>query len=255
MNKQHFEAFLKLSPLATSNELLEGWKGKKPRSWLDAIGRQLSTIRELELDKSLVRTDIHRIVADSRVSPGDAAFAIMAWGGMTVRNAKRFLQAEQRWLPVVASLAEGKLDAFQAYDRFYNLSVREELPGCRPAYYTKLIFFLTRDRRRGERGFIMDQWLSRSICLIADEQFVRFDQPRRLRQQPNRYVSDQNAVEIYHRFCEHLSKLTDMSDETDPDPRIREENMEIRMFSEGRGKGAWRSYVVENDVLRDAFGH
>lgn len=251
MNNQHFEAFLRLSPLVASNEVLEGWKGKKPGSWLKAVDRALPTIRELDPNKSLVRSDVHRIVSDPGVSPLDAALAILAWGGMTVKNARIFLRKEEHWLPIVALLAAGKLDAFEAYERFYNLSLRENMPGCRPAYYTKLIFFFSRHRNRGERGFIMDQWLARSVCLIAEEEFVRFDQPRRLRPQANRYVSEQNTPATYRRFCEYLSKLTDASDEVDLDPHLREENVEVRLFSKGRGKGAWRSYVIENDVLQD----
>jgi peptide/nickel transport system substrate-binding protein len=46
------------------------------------------------------------------------------------------------------------------------------------------------------------------------------------------------------------SNLTLVSGETDPDVRVREENVEMRLFSEGRGKGKWREYVIANDISR-----
>jgi len=51
-------------------------------------------------------------------------------------------------------------------------------------------------------------------------------------------------------FARPICNLTLVSGETGPDVRVREENMEMRLFSEGRGKGEWRKYVITNDVCR-----
>jgi hypothetical protein len=122
------------------------------------------------------------------------------------------------------------------------------MPGCGPAYYTKLIFFLTKHLDR--RGFVMDQWLGRSINLLADREIVLFNQPRRKAPLKRRYVHRKNTCSTYEEFCQAVCNLTLVSGETDPDVRVREKNVEMLLFSEGRGKGKWREYVIANEISR-----
>jgi hypothetical protein len=96
----------------------------------------------------------------------------------------------------------------------------------------------------------MDQWLGRSINLLADREIVLFNQPRRKTPLKQRYVHKKNACSRYGEFCETVSNLTLVSGETDPDVSVREENVEMRLFSDGRGKGEWRKYVIANDISR-----
>jgi hypothetical protein len=145
-------------------------------------------------------------------------------------------------------LRSGKLTYLEAYDRFLTQSLQGRMPGCGPAYYTKRIFFLT--KHLVGRGFIMDQWLGRSINLLADREVVLFYQPRRKTPLKQRYVHKKNPCSTYEEFCEAVCNLTSISGETDSDVRVREENLEMRLFSDGRGKGKWREYVVANDISR-----
>ena len=96
----------------------------------------------------------------------------------------------------------------------------------------------------------MDQWLGRSLNLLADREVVLFYQPRRTVPLKQRYVHKKNACSTYEEFCEAIGHLTPVSGETDPDVRVREENLEMRFFSEGRGNGEWRKYVIANDISR-----
>jgi hypothetical protein len=171
---------------------------------------------------------------------------IFAWGGMTVKNAKSIVGSIDHWLEIVSGLRSEKLTYLEAYDRFLAQSLQGHMPGCGPAYYTKLIFFLTKYLDR--RGFIMDQWLGRSINLLADREIVLFNQPRRKAPLKRRYVHKKNTCSMYEEFCEAVCNLTLISGETDPDVRVREENVEMRLFSEGRGKGEWREYVIAKDI-------
>jgi hypothetical protein len=143
-------------------------------------------------------------------------------------------------------LRSEKLTYLGAYDRFLAQSLQGNMPGCGPAYYTKLIFFLT--KHLDQRGFIMDQWLGRSINLLADREVVRFYRPRRKAPLKQRYVHKKNSCSAYEEFCAAVRNLTLVSGETDPDVRVREENVEMRLFSDGRGKGDWREYVIKTDV-------
>jgi hypothetical protein len=171
---------------------------------------------------------------------------VFAWGGMTVRNAKAILGSIDHWLEIVSGLRGEKLTYLEAYDRFLAQSLQGHMPGCGPAYYTKLIFFLTKHLDR--RGFIMDQWLGRSINLLADREIVSFYQPRGKAPLKRRYVHKKNTSSTYEEFCEAVCKLTLVSGETDPDVRVREENVEMRLFSDGRGRGEWCKYVIAKDI-------
>jgi hypothetical protein len=94
----------------------------------------------------------------------------------------------------------------------------------------------------------MDQWLGRSINLLADREIVLFNHPRRTVPLKQRYVHKKNTCSTYEEFCEAVCNLTLVSGEADPDVRVREENVEMRLFSNGRGKGKWREYFIANDI-------
>ena len=76
-------------------------------------------------------------------------------------------------------------------------------------------------------------------CLLTDREVVA-----PLKQ---RYVR-KNTPSTYQEFCGAVCNLTLVSGETDSDVRVREENVEMRLFSEGRGNGKWREYLIANDI-------
>jgi 8-oxoguanine DNA glycosylase-like protein len=247
-NKVHLSEFLKRSPTHAVGRITEVWDGgKQPGSWFAAVGYTSPFVTALSPAK-LTRSAVESVVRNERVSDADASMLIFAWGGMTVKNAKSIVCAKNHWLEIVSDLRSEKLTYLEAYDRFRAQSLQGHMPGCSPAYYTKLIFFYTKHRDR--RGFIMDQWLGRSINLLADREIVLFNQPRRKTPLKRRYVHKKNDRSSYMQFCDAIRGLAVVSGETDPDVRVREENVEMRLFSEGKGKGKWREYVIANDISR-----
>jgi hypothetical protein len=235
-NQVHLDNFFKLS-LAPSEDgkIAEAWEGKAPGPWLHAVGYNSTSVEALEPRKKLKRGDVDDIVRRESVSDADASVLVFAWGGMTVKNAKSVINSKDHWLGIVAELRRGRITYLDAYERFYEQSRKGHMPGCGPAYYTKLIFFFT--KHLDERGFIMDQWLGRSINLLADREIVLFTRDRRKMPLKQRYVSKGNSTAIYAEFCKAISDLARLRVEAIADIRGEQESIEMRLFSEGRGKG------------------
>jgi hypothetical protein len=51
-----------------------------------------------------------------------------------------------------------------------------------------------------------------------------------------RYVSSRNDSEVYRRFCDAVIELDRVVEDTP-------ERTEMRLFSQGVGRGQWREYV------------
>jgi len=194
--------------------MAEAWDGgKHPGSWFAAVGYASPFFAVLSPDVKLIRDVVENAIRDERMSDADVSMLIFAWGGMTVKNAESIVGSINHWLKIVSGLRSEQLMYLEAYDRFLAQSLQGHMPGCGPAYYTKLIFFLTTHLDR--RGFIMDQWLGRSINLLADREVVLFYQPRRTVPLKQRYVHKKNACSTYEEFCEAIGHLTPVSGETD----------------------------------------
>ena len=115
------------------------------------------------------------------------------------------------------------------------------LPGMGPAYFTKLIFFLSSGSK--EQGLIMDQWTSASVNLLSGHEIVKTHRSRIKLKNGERIfetVSDNNTSENYENYCqyvEHLASPTKLN--------ISPDRVEELLFSSGRGKGKWRNHVVK----------
>jgi hypothetical protein len=150
------------------------------------------------------------------------------------------------WIQVAEEIRSGKLDRGQAYEEFATL--RNALPskmlGMGPAYFTKLIFFLLPVNK--PRGFIMDQWTSASVNLLFDRKVIETQiqktQQKNGKVKLTEFVTDKNSKENYINFCERIELIA--SDLMKDSACIEE-----MMFSEGRGNGEWRNYVVDQRLL------
>lgn len=160
---------------------------------------------------------------------------IFAWGGMTVKNGKGVLQ-KLNWVGTAHSLRIGEIDHFEAYDQFFDHCTAGEIKSCGPAYYTKLLFFLPSSDEN--RGIIMDQWTARSINLLVGRPIVRLlknsGSARSYR------VSSSNSCSVYRTFYGLVEALAARL-------IVTKEEAEMRLFSEGRGKGRWREYLKQHD--------
>ncbi|WP_424630441.1 hypothetical protein [Bradyrhizobium sp. SYSU BS000235] len=233
-------------------ELIEdsgGWKGASIKSWEKTPGYKcfcssfVSSLSALFcsppnsydddfVSKKLDRSDLKKLRDVFNVSTFDLCVAILIWGDMHRRHAKSFLDHRDCWLPVAEDLRKGNIEPEEAYRRFFELSVSGKMPGCGPAYYTKLIFFLPASG--SARGVIMDQWTSRSINILTRRSVVRLDQAIT--------VAKKNDEKVYAEFCNLVGELAKLAYGSSSQRNV--EKIERRLFSAGgRGKGSWRSLV------------
>lgn len=191
-----------------------GWTGSRsPRRWSQKIGaceRRSEALPEW----AMTRVELADFIAERRTSAEICALAILAWGGMRVKNGERLMHAllngssGATFNALCDQLCSGEITRKEAYNAFAALRRNDGLPGLGPAYFTKLIYFL---HPAGD-GYIMDQWTSLGVNLIGDERGVNFiglqrwgawnDPPGKRPGRPKGYlVADSNSGEVYERFC------------------------------------------------------
>jgi hypothetical protein len=97
-----------------------------------------------------------------------------------------------------------------------------------PAYFTKLICFVNPNLK----GYIMDQWTSKSINLLFENKIVFLN--------ASGHVSDKNTSQIYEDFCLKIEYLADLLN-------LKPIDLEENLFGNGGvNKGKWRQFVVDN---------
>lgn len=116
---------------------------------------------------------------------------VFAWGGMGVRNGRSFKNFIEEYVDAVRKFASSRVDCFRT---LHGIEAR----GVGPAFYTKLIRFLRDDAP--DTGFIMDQWLARSINLL-DRNFIRMHGCGK------KYVHRKNDAETYSTFCDAVERI------------------------------------------------
>jgi hypothetical protein len=98
------------------------------------------------------------------------------------------------------------------------------LPGLGPAFFTKLIIFM----RAIEDGYVMDQWVAKSINLLVGMNIVEM---------AGETVSLKNTSEKYEQFCLAIDRLSETLG-------ISPDATEQALFSiGGKRAGEWRKYV------------
>jgi hypothetical protein len=207
------------------------WEGHSVVEWSRSIGHDLRLTREqIPASGRHTREHLFALAANRTVATIDACAAIFAWGGMRRDHARLFFSSSE-WLLICDRVRRAELDHLQAYAHYFDLTRAKKMPGCGPAYYTKLLFFLPPPGK--PRGVIMDQWTARSInLLVGPPALVKVARG----QQQVRYVSSRNDSEVYRRFCDAVIELARVVEDTP-------ERTEMRLFSQGVGRGQWREYV------------
>lgn len=206
------------------------WQGRVAGKWASDIGHDLKITKSEILEAPLSRIALSNICQDANVSTLDLCVIIFAWGGMRVDHGRRILQ-ETEWQQVSETLRDGSLDHQDAYSQFHSLTQAKKMKGCGPAYYTKLLMFLPPN---GKRGIIMDQWTARSVNLLTGKEVVRM--ARNYGPTKTYRVAKENDASVYQEFCRLVAELAKVLN-------CSIEETELRLFSEGRGKGRWRNYL------------
>ncbi len=209
---------------------------KVPGRWFNSIGyAPKSRLPESITGRPPDREDLRQISRDRGIDTLDVCMLVFAWGGVTVKNGKGVLQ-ELGWVDTAHQLRLGDIDHIEAYRQFFHHCTLGQIKNCGPAYYTKLLFFLPDSDE--SRGIIMDQWTARSINLLVGKPVVTL--VKNSSPVGSYRVSPLNDCSVYERFCRIVGILAARLG-------ITTEEAEVRLFSEGRGKGRRRDYVKQHD--------
>lgn len=214
----------------------EVWIGANVASWsnwvLDKVIIRHSLDISLLPSRAVSRNELRFMSKNSAVDDLSLVLSVLSWGGMHRRHAVSALATWPEWRHLISKLREGSLSRSAAYAAFAKVRRDELLKGMGPAYFTKLIYFC--DPKHD--GYIMDQWTARSSNLLGIVPAINMYAAKGGKFMG---VSDKNTPETYETFCRFVEHLGDSYF-----PESHYSSVEEAMFSQGRGKGAWRSYVV-----------
>ena len=212
----------------------ETWPSPNIQSWWKHVTGQENG----RFPKSdVTRQSIKELCSDKKFSDEECLGAVMAWGRQNRRHGRMLFLRKNEVLPIIGAMRHGEIDPVEAYESFYQIWRGGKPLGMGAAYFTKLIFFCV----PGHRGYIMDQWTSKSINLLRKTPLVHLI---------SGHVSKKNGKEVYAQFC-------NLVDEIAEELGVTGEHIEVAMFSKGgRRKAAWRRYVVnhfKNEVASPNF--
>lgn len=214
-----------LTSIQSSIDKFKNWNGINAVNWGDYF---YNGNLNISLNIKLTRTELLNSEFIKELSNEELAIAILSWGGMNREHGKSLFQHKE-WLKLVDDMRNGKIKSREeAYNLFQNLRNENKLTGMGPAYFTKLICFVNPKLK----GYIMDQWTSKSVNILCDQQIIKLAK--------SGSVTDKNDSNTYEKFC---LLIEDLANELN----LRPLNMEEQLFSSGGiHKGAWRNYVVNN---------
>lgn len=232
MQKAHLKIFVQHLAGATAEEQ---WVGFNIKDWWSYVKKDLTPpCPKINLHKDkMTRTQLKALChANSGASDLECAVAVMAWGGQNRKHGimlfKRFADIQ----PIIGDMRSGNITHLEAYERFDDIwKKRDPLGksgslGMGAAYFTKLIFFC----EPSHKGYIMDQWTSKSVNLLKGKDVVYLTAG---------HVNKKNTFKNYQRFCEYIDELAS-------ELGTSGEKVEMAMFSKGgKNKWPWRQYVVD----------
>jgi hypothetical protein len=180
------------------------------------------------LDLKLTRSELLDSKFIDDLTNEELAIAILSWGGMNREHGKSLFQHKE-WLDLIIRMRTNEMKTRkEAYELFMNLRKNKKLKGMGPAYFSKLICFVCPNLK----GYIMDQWTSKSINLLFHNKTVFLNN--------NGNVTDNNTAEIYEDFCSKIECLAELL-------KLSPIDLEENLFSNGGiNRGKWRQFVVDN---------
>jgi hypothetical protein len=193
------------------------------------------------------RSQVFDLCAAKSVPIATLCAAIFAWGGMHLENRNRLIK-DLSWLDVAQDIRDGNLSRKSAFDAFRVLRRRKKLSGLGPAFFTKLIYFLSPRASAPPYAYIMDQWASRTVNLLVGCNVVLLDVIDVSRWEANGTsvkctttysVSDNNTGDHYENFCLQMDGLS-LKCGTGPE--------QVDRAAMGEGDTSWRSYLEAHRV-------
>jgi hypothetical protein len=202
------------------------YKGNNTFSWSKFVAPGLKL--NDELDMQFDREFLFDYCKRDKNSDMEILVAILSWGGMRRDHGKQLLANPNSVLEIVSRLRKGEFSTREeAFHEIQKLRNKGLLPGMGIGYFTKLICFLAPQLN----GYIMDQWVGKSVNLISGSNIVSITS--------NSWVNDKNDCKTYESFCTVIDRIGQELDCTGFEA-------ERRLFSIGKDKGQWRKYVKSN---------
>lgn len=205
----------------------QGYVGNNSLKWgLSVIGPGENL--DPYLNKQFNRYELFEYCQNQNNNNLNILIAILSWGGMRRDHGRKLFENRNFILRIVDELRNGNFETReQAFAIFQNHRKKKILPGLGIGYFTKLICFLAPNLN----GYIMDQWVAKSINLLTGEYIVNLT--------GNNWVNDINDSNTYEIFCKHIDNLAKLLN-------CSGFEAEKRIFSVGRKKGQWRNYLIKN---------
>jgi hypothetical protein len=240
--------FQDMHPVPAAFAQGEESEGFAPLAWYDAGTDKRPAVNRILLSGTFNRSRLIAMQTDPAIGTLELCIAVLAWGGMHRNNRDHlFKKPVEAWLPIAHAIRAGQFLRSDAFDAFATLCHQGAIAGMKPAYFTKLIYFLM-PRDGAPVGYIMDQWLGCSINLLCGQELVKMDHMLTWHQGkkgtvPERrltsHVSAWNDGRDYERFCKAIEMLaTKMGSQWNP------ETTELTLMSAGgKRPGAWRAHV------------
>lgn len=217
----------------------DNWLGHNVKDWAYFVSNFSAVINSDVMaglpNKRLNRADLFEFQADEGLSDLQLTICILAWGGMNRKHGVSALSSWHDWNMIIRDLRSACVSRSEAYAFFKEKRQGGFLSGMGPAYFTKLIFF----SHPNHDGYIMDQWTARSANLLGLSPSIEMYGAGVSSGSKFMGVSDKNTAAVYESFCKFLEALADTASSS-----IGPMEVEEAMFSLGRGRGAWRNYVV-----------
>ena len=192
------------------------------------------------------RDDVFDLARDRTASIESVCATAMAWGGMHVGGWRRLWNSGKRkWLTVAQCIRDEKPTRAKAYSRFSALRQENELPEMGPAFFTKLIYFLTGcEGAVCKPAYIMDRWAASSVNLLTGSNRVLLNASKTWERSNGKLdvsyrftVSDANTRDRYEAFCTAVDRLAVHF-------CLRVDQVDCALFSiVNRRPGTWRRYV------------
>lgn len=222
--------YLKFKELAESNIK---YMGRNPDKWVSKDWISAYDLKNLP-KVPFTRDDLFDYCSNFSNSHHEVLFTILAWGGMRKSNANKLIPYldDPFFLALITKLREIQREGEQTqstrsdmFNAFMELKNDNKIPGLGIGYFTKLICFLAPNLK----GYIMDQWVSKSINLIYGDSLVKLT---------NDWVNNNNQGDVYETYCSRI-------DEIAKDLNCKGFEAEERLFSiGGKHRGKWREYVI-----------
>ena len=205
----------------------QGYVGNNSLNWgISVVGADENL--DPFLNRQFNRYELFEYCQNQNNSNLNILVAILSWGGMRRDHGRRLFENRNAIIELVNELRTGNFHTRQqAFEVFQNQRSANMLTGIGIGYFTKLICFLAPNLN----GYIMDQWVAKSINLLIGEPIVNLT--------GNNWVNDRNDSNTYELFCQHIDNLAQLLN-------CSGFEAEKRIFSVGRGNGQWRNYLINN---------